>query len=350
MSKILVLGASGFIGSHLTSALMQDNRYDVTAIDINNLKLREAAADANYIDLDITIDKDKLSKLIESTDIVVNLVAIANPGIYISDPLRTFELDFVHNLYIVECCARHNKRLIQFSSSEVYGKSPACYVKGKKFFFNEETSNFILGSTQNHRWIYSCSKQLLERVIHAYGLKGKLNYTIIRPFNYIGPRIDFLPSEEEGFPRVFSFFMDALLYNKPMHLVNGGKQQRCYTYIKDATAAHLKIIENKGNFCNCQIFNIGVPENETTIKDLAKTMSKIYKNKFIRKGQGLPKIIDIPGEKFYGKGYDDSDRRLPDVRKIRKLLGWKAKYSLNEMLVETMQYYVDKYNKKAKGQ
>jgi UDP-apiose/xylose synthase len=172
-----------------------------------------------------------------------------------------------------------------------------------------------------------------------------LNYTIIRPFNYIGPRIDFLPSEGEGVPRVFSFFMDALLYNKPIYLVNGGFQRRCYTDIRDATDAHIRIIDNKRGLCNKQIFNIGVDWNETTIKNLAVQMRRLYEKHFMKKGQKLPKLIDISGEKFYGRGYDDCDRRLPDTKKLRKLTGWKPKHSLKSLLYYSMKYYVDRYNR-----
>lgn len=350
--KVLILGAGGFIGSHLVSELLKNKKYImkyiITAVDIQNKKLNEIVQCKKcfkYIHLDITKERKKLSSLIQKNDIIVNLIAIANPGVYVKDPIYTFKLDFMESFNIVEECVKHKKRLIQFSTSEVYGKSASVYMKNRKFLFNEDTTNLILGPVSKQRWIYSCSKQLLERIIYAYGISGKLNYTIVRPFNYMGPLIDFLPSEEKGCPRVFSFFMDALLYKKPMYLVNEGKARRCYTYIKDATAAHLKIIENKGNRFNRQIINIGNIKNETTVRNFAKTMLDIYKKEFAKKGEKLPSMKNISGEKFYGKGYDDSDRRLPDLEKIRMLSGWKAKYSLREMLYETMKYYVNKHRK-----
>ena len=203
-----------------------------------------------------------------------------------------------------------------------------------------------MGPINKHRWIYASGKQLLERVIHAYGLGGDLNYSIIRPFNYIGQRIDYLPSLRKGKPRVFSLFMDALMNGKPMYLVNGGLQKRCYTYIKDATKAHIRIIENPNGRCNNQIFNVGNPSNETSIKNLAIKMKNTYKKYFIKENQPLSEMKNIPGEDFYGDGYDDIDRRLPDISKIQRLTGWRPEYDLKTMLYEIMHYHVSKFGQK----
>ena len=335
--KILLLGAGGFIGSHLTSRLVQDEKYLVTAVDIEKKKLVDIAFSFPYFHLDVFRDKDKLKSLIADSDIVVNMIAIANPGMYVKDPLYTFKLDFQENLWIVEQCVELRKRLIHFSTSEVYGKSPAQYSDRKEFPFDEDESNLILGPIKNHRWIYASSKQLLERVIHAYGLQQDLNYTIIRPFNYIGPKIDFLPSEEEGVPRVFSYFMDALLNQKPMSLVNGGEQKRCYTDIRDATDAHMLILGCEDERVHQQIINVGHVDNEVSIIELAEQMNQMYKDKF----HGLPvSTEEVTGEAFYGEGYDDSDRRIPVSSKVEKL-GWKPRYSMSDILSYSMSYYIN---------
>lgn len=350
MKKVLLLGAGGFIGSHLAGALSRrKNDYLTTAVDITRKKFDEAARGIKYIHLDIRKQKRKLRRLIKKHDIIVNMVAIANPGMYVKNPLGTFELDFKQNLVIIELCAKYRKRLIHFSTSEVYGKSPSIYVKNKAFHFNVDKSDFILGPINKHRWIYACSKQLLDRVIHAFGLQKNLNYTIIRPFNYIGPRIDFLPSEEKGIPRVFSYFMDALLYDNPMYLVDGGKQKRCYTSIKDATVAHMLVINNLGNVCNKKIFNIGTNSNETTIENLAKVMQEVYKKNFMTVNKVLPSIKKISGEEFYGRGYEDSDRRLLDSSDFTNLTGWQPEQDLKTMVYEGMKYYVDRHNRKQSG-
>ncbi len=334
MKNILVLGAGGFVGAHLTKSLADIDGYQVCAIDIDDKKLQDLNTDFDYRHLDLTTDKEELSDLIQDHDIIINLIAIANPSQYVSDPIGTFELDFVENLWIVKQCVTHNKRLIHFSTSEVYGKS-ASHYDDKVHVFDEERTDLILGPINKHRWIYSSSKQLLERVIHAYGLMESLNYTIIRPFNYIGPKIDFLPSENEGIPRVFSLYMDALLQNSPMYIVNGGKQQRCYTDIRDATDAHLIIVANEDDRTSQQIINVGHRDNEITILGLAQKMRAIWLENY---GDTLPKLSTISGEEFYGLGYEDSDRRIPDSSKI-EALGWTPKYTINDILLYTMAYY-----------
>jgi len=134
-----------------------------------------------------------------------------------------------------------------------------------------------------------------------------------------------------------------------MELVNGGHQRRSYTYIDDAIECTARIVENPGGVCDRQIFNIGHPGNEVTIRELAETMLEIYKEKFARPGDRLPEIVEVSGEKFYGEGYDDSDRRIPDITKARTLLGWEPKWELRPMLEVTMRYYVTEYASEVLG-
>ncbi len=364
MKTVLILGCGGFIGSHMAVQLLKDKNYSITGLDITNEKLDEGLRRAamfsiredlsddwqdpegiveriRYVDLDILDPKrqDDLKELIKSHDIIVNLIAICNPSQYVSDPIGTFDIGFRGNLQIFDYCVEYGKRLVQFSTSEVYGKSPSIFVPDEEFIFNEDESHLIMGPISKHRWIYASAKQLLERIIHAHGLKRDFHYSIIRPFNYIGEMIDYLPSDKDGNPRVFSHFMDALLTGKPMKLVNGGHQRRCYTYISDATDAHVRVIKGD-DACDKQIFNVGTNKNETTIRDLAFRMRDIYSEHFAEPGQEISEIIDISGDEFYGSGYDDVDRRLLDNTKLRNLTGWEPKYDLDAMLKTIMEYDV----------
>ena len=350
--NLLILGAGGFIGAHLTERALTDG-YRVTAVDTHADKIRELLGHEalSYVDADIRDPGLELDALVREADVVIDLIAYANPGMYVKMPLEVFRLNFNENMRIAEACVRHQKRLIQFSSCEVYGKTAVASLGDRlpdpedPFYatFSEDTSDLVMGPVSKHRWIYACSKQLLERVLHAYGLEGRLNYTIIRPFNFIGPKIDYLPADTDGMPRVFSYFMEALLQGRPMKLVNGGSHRRCYTYIEDAIDCLARILENPGAVCDRQIFNVGSTDNEVTIRALAEKMRALYDAKYRLPGQELAPMVEVSGETFYGDGYEDSDRRIPDNRKARTLLGWAPRWGLDELLEITMAYYIKEY-------
>ena len=347
--RILALGAAGFIGSHLTHRLLTEG-HKVTAVDLETDKVTDFIDHPNltFLQQDIRSPDWNLEGLVHDSDLVIDLIAYANPGLYIKIPLEVFQLNFIENLKIAEACVRQGKRLIQFSTCEVYGRSAASLPHARlenpedpiHATYSEDSSELILGPVSKHRWIYSSAKQLLERVLHAYGIEQGFNYTIIRPFNFIGPKIDFLLNEKEGIPRVFSFFMDALLNGTQMKLVNGGTARRCYTHIDDAVDCSYRIVENPGGVCDRQIFNIGSPFNEVSIRQMAETMRDIYAAKYRDPAVPLPTIVSVSGEEFYGVGYDDSDRRIPDITKARTLLGWEPKWKMHDILDKTMGYYV----------
>jgi len=358
--KVLLLGAGGFIGVNLTERLLKDATHDVTAIDIEEEKIDHLINDPdsrlNYLHLDISKDESELDRLVSGTDVVVDLVAVANPALYVESPFEVYDLNYTQNMKVVEQCRKYKKRLIQFSTCEVYGITAA---KAAEQFglsskthpcpFSEDETPLIMGPVKNHRWIYACAKQLLERVLDALWKTEGFQFSVIRPFNFVGPRIDYLPSETGGGnPRVFSHFMDALLYgNKPMQLVDGGHAYRAYTYIDDAVDCMVRIIEDKHNNCEGQIFNIGTPENELTIAEMAEKMCNIFDENFRQEGDPpRPDIVSISGEEFYGAGYEDCDRRIADITKARTLLGWEPKHDLDSVITHTMKYFVDEFRKK----
>jgi UDP-apiose/xylose synthase len=316
--------------------LLRDPGYEVEGLDLTDEKLEEAllAPKFKFVRGDIRRERETTQAMIDRADVVVDLIAHANPSLYVAKPLEVFELNFTENLHIAEACVEKRKRLVQFSTCEVYGKTLAAVAPDmlqdpddpRHAVFSEDATDFILGPVNKHRWIYSCAKQLLERVIHAYGIREGLNWTVVRPFNFIGPKIDYLTT--------------ALIEGSQMKLVNGGHNKRCYTYIGDAVDCIERIIANPDGVCDREIFNVGSPQNELSIRELAERMRELYARKFRDPGQRLPDIVDVDSRDFYGEGYEDSDRRIPDITKARTLLGWQPKYGLDETIERSMAGFV----------
>src|SRR5262249_37946433 len=152
---------------------------------------------------------------VKQVDVVMPLAAIATPATYVSDPIAVFELDFEANLAVVRDCVKHKKRLIFPSTSEVYGMSD-------DLPYDEENSRLVTGPINKHRWIYSCSKQMMDRVIYAYGTRGDLRFTLFRPFNWMGPGLDNVWANKGKSSRVVSQFLSDIFHNRDIQLVGGG--------------------------------------------------------------------------------------------------------------------------------
>ena len=265
--KVMILGANGFIGSALTNAILRTRDWEVYGMDLSDHKLTGLPSTPrfHFVEGDITINREWVEYHVKKCDAILPLVAIANPAQYVTQPLRVFELDFEANLTVVRQCVKYRKHLIFPSTSEVYGMCPDGVL-------DEESSNLVYGPVNKQRWIYANSKQLLDRVIYAYGVRDELNYTLFRPFNFIGPNLDDIEEPKEGSSRVFTQFLSNILYKRPIKLVDGGLQKRSFTYIDDAIEALLTIIENSGGRATRRIFNIGNPGNCVSIRDLAQRM------------------------------------------------------------------------------
>ena len=222
--KVLILGVNGFIGNSLTERILKDTDWEVYGMDMASNKLGGSLGNPrfHFVEGDITINREWIEYHVKKCDVVLPLVAIATPATYVQDPLRVFELDFEANLHVVRQCVRYKKRVLFPSTSEVYGMSPDRE-------FDEETSNLVLGPINKPRWIYSCSKQLLDRVIAAYGQQQGFKYTLFRPFNWIGPKLDNILEPKEGSSRVLTQFIGNILHGKDIQLVDGGGQRRSFT-------------------------------------------------------------------------------------------------------------------------
>jgi nucleoside-diphosphate-sugar epimerase len=336
--KILILGINGFIGNSLASRILQDTDWEVYGMDIRDDKLDKCHGHRcfHFVEGDISINKEWIEYHVKKCDVVLPLVAIATPATYVKEPLRVFGLDFEENLKIVRLCEKYGKRLIFPSTSEVYGMCP-------DEEFNEDESPLVVGPINKQRWIYSISKQLLDRVIWAYGFQKGLRFTLFRPFNWIGPKLDDLTMEpeKEGSSRVVTQFISNLVHGDPIRLVDGGAQKRCFTYVDDGIDGLMKIIENKNDVCNGQIFNIGNPRNEATVRDLAVKIRDIFVSYRGGDATGIPDIIEVSSGEFYGKGYQDMNRRVPSIKKAKDLLGWEPLVDLDTALKRTVEYYLE---------
>lgn len=230
--KVLILGVNGFIGSHLSEAILAKTDWQVYAMDLTNDKIQASLSHPRFHFTmgDITQQKDWIDEHIQLCDVVLPLVAIATPALYVQDPLRIFELDFEANLAVIRQCVQYKKRLVFPSTSEVYGMCPDAA-------FDEEKSHLVTGPIHKERWIYSTSKQLLDRLIYGYGKHKALSYALFRPFNWYGPRLDNIFNPKPGGSRVLTQFMGNILRGEDISLVGGGAQQRCFTYIDDGIDA-----------------------------------------------------------------------------------------------------------------
>ena len=335
--KILILGINGFIGNSLSTAILEKTDWELYGMDIRDDKLEKCHGHRcfHYVEGDISINKEWIEYHVKKCDVVLPLVAIATPATYVKEPLKVFNLDFEENLQVVRLCEKYGKRLIFPSTSEVYGMCP-------DEEFKEDESPLVVGPINKQRWIYSISKQLLDRVIWAYGFQKGLRFTLFRPFNWIGPKLDDLTMEpeKEGSSRVVTQFISNMMRGEPIRLVDGGEQKRCFTYVDDGIDCLMRIIENKNDACNGQIFNIGNPKNEATVRELAQMLRDLFVSyRKDTKGK-LPEIIDVSSNEFYGKGYQDMNRRVPSIAKAGKILGWEPKVDLFTALKKTVEYYL----------
>jgi UDP-4-amino-4-deoxy-L-arabinose formyltransferase / UDP-glucuronic acid dehydrogenase (UDP-4-keto-hexauronic acid decarboxylating) len=335
-TRVLILGVNGFIGNHLTERLLQDDNFEVYGLDISSDAISRFLGHPgfHFVEGDISIHSEWIEYHIKKCDVVLPLVAIATPIEYTRNPLRVFELDFEENLKIIRDCVKYKKRIIFPSTSEVYGMCTDRH-------FDEDNSNLVVGPINKQRWIYSVSKQLLDRVIWAYGEKEGLRFTLFRPFNWMGPRLDNLNAARIGSSRAITQLILNLVEGSPIKLIDGGAQKRCFTDIRDGVEALFRIIENKQNNCDGQIINIGNPENEASIKELAEQLLASFERHPLR--DQFPPFAgfrEVESSSYYGKGYQDVEHRKPSIKNARRLLGWTPEVQMDITIDNTLDFFL----------
>jgi nucleoside-diphosphate-sugar epimerase len=327
MKKILIFGVNGFIGHHLAARILATTNWQVHGMDLRSDRIGQLLAHPamHFAEGDIRRDSAWIEDQVRQCDVVLPLVAIATPSTYVSDPLSVFELDFEANLPIVRAAARHGKHLVFPSTSEVYGMSRATP-------FDPASSDLVYGPINKPRWIYACAKQLMDRVIWGYGMAG-LNFTLFRPFNWIGPGLDSIHNPKQGSARVVSQFLGHILRGEAISLVDGGAQRRTFTYIDDGIAALMRIIENRNGIASGQIYNIGNPANDVSIRALAGLMLELAaQDPEYAQAAGRVAILETTADNYYGAGYQDVPQRVPLIANTCADLNWQPRTSLTQAL------------------
>jgi len=331
--KVLILGANGFIGSHLCEHLLENTEWNITGFDINDFNLGNCIGKSRFFfrQGDFYTEDEWIDEAVKNCDAVLPLVGIAKPAFYITNPVMTFHLDFEANLKIVRMCVKHHKRVIFPSTSEVYGMSTDTELK-------EDESPIILGPVCKSRWIYSCSKQMMDRVIAAYGQEEELRYTLFRPFNWIGSRLDTFADAEAHKARSITQILYDILNGRDVSLVGGGRQRRSFTWIGDGVRCLEAIIRNENGCADSEIFNIGNPGNNASIKELALMIIRVLKgfSKHREKAENT-RLTEIDSRDYYGKGYEDVLDRVPSVNKAKLLLGWEPVTMFDEAVRKTVE-------------
>jgi len=333
--RVLILGANGFIGSSLTRAILTQKDWEVYGMDMASERVAELATNKrfHFFEGDITINREWIEYHIRKCDVILPLVAIATPATYVREPLRVFELDFEANLPIVRSCVKHGKRILFPSTSEVYGMC-------RDAEFDPYGSELVLGPIDKQRWIYSGSKQLMDRVIWAYGSMKQLEFTLFRPFNWIGAGLDSIHTPKEGSSRVITQFLGHIVRGEPIQLVDGGSQKRAFTYIDDGIAALMKIIDNKDGVASGKIYNIGNPKNNYSVRELAEMMVALAKTyPEYRRNAAKVRLVETSASKYYGKGYQDVQNRVPKIDNTKKDLGWAPKVDMKTALKNIFEAY-----------
>jgi len=335
MLKVLILGVNGFIGHHLTRRIIETTDWEVHGMDMQSDRIAPWLDHPRFkfFEGDITINKEWIEYHVKKCDVVLPLVAIATPATYVREPLRVFELDFEANLPIVRQCVKYGKRVIFPSTSEVYGMSQDAE-------FDPDASDLVYGPINKPRWIYACSKQLMDRVIHAYGMQEGLDYTLFRPFNWIGPGLDSLHTAKEGSSRVITQFLGHIVRGEPIHLVDGGAQQRCFTYVDDGISALVKILANAGGKATRQIYNIGNPANDYSVRALAEMMLSLAATlPEYRDSAAEVKLLETSSGTYFGTGYQDVLHRVPKIANTMADLDWAPTVTMKEALARLFEHY-----------
>ena len=307
--KYLITGGAGFIGSHLAEKLIArgdqvvifDNLSTGSANNLSSIKEKIKFEEGNIL------DKSVIDKLVAESDYVVHLAAALGVFNIVNKPLESLKTNLQGSEIVLEACNKYRKPVLVASTSEIYGKND-------KVPLNEEDDR-IIGHPLKSRWSYSEAKAVDESLAYFYYLENKLPIRIVRFFNTVGPR------QVGHYGMVVPRFVSAALKNEPLSVYGSGDQIRCFCHVSDAVRGLLLVMDS--DKAVGEVFNVG-NDQQISIMELAKKVIEITGSKSI--------IEKIAYEKAYPQGFEDMQRRVPDISKIKQVLGWSPEINLDQII------------------
>jgi UDP-glucose 4-epimerase len=317
--KALITGGAGFVGSHLAEALLArgdtvyilDNLSTGSMENIAGLKGRERF---HYV-VDTVMNERVVAEAVDHADVVYHLAAAVGVKLIVESPVNTIETNVHGTEMVLKIASKKKKKVLIASTSEVYGKSEDVPFR--------EDADLVLGATTKGRWSYACSKAIDEFLALAYWKEKGLPVVVFRLFNTVGPR------QTGRYGMVIPNFVKQAVQGRPITVFGDGTQSRCFTYVSDVVEALVKLADHPGAIG--QVLNIGNDHEEISILDLAKRVKERTRSK--------SPIEMIPYDKAYEEGFEDMPRRVPDLTKIRALLGYEPKVHLDEILDRVAEYF-----------
>ena len=307
--KVLITGGAGFIGSHLCDLFVAKG-FKVSILDnlstgsSNNISHLVGKIEVNHGNIK---DQKLVESLVSKTDLVFHLAAAVGVKTILKNPIESMSTNFAGSEIVLNACAKFDKKIVIASTSEIYGKNMKQPLT--------ETDDRIMGAPQKLRWSYADSKALEEAMAYAMYLKKNLRVITVRFFNVVGPR------QSGSYGMVLPRFVEAALNNRDLEVFGDGEQKRVFCHVLDAIDAIIRLAENEGSVG--QVFNIGGSE-ETSIKELAQEV--------ISQTNSKSKIIFSTYTDSYGEGFEDMQRRVPDLSKIKNFISWQPTFNLKQII------------------
>jgi len=317
--KALITGGAGFLGSHLAEALIArgDTVYvldNLSTGSIENIEHLKSDRRFHYA-IDSVTNEPVAAELIDRVDVVFHLAAAVGVRLIVESPVNTIETNVHGTEMVLKLANKKKKKVLVASTSEVYGKS-------EDVPFHEE-ADLVMGPTSKGRWSYACSKAIDEFLALAYHKEKHLPVVIARLFNTVGPR------QTGRYGMVVPNFVKQALLGHPITVYGDGEQSRCFTYVTDVVGALMKLADHEGAVG--QVFNIGNDREEVTIRALAQRVKERTKS--------ASEVVLVPYDKAYESGFEDMPRRVPDLGKIRALVGYEPKVHLDEIMDRVIAYF-----------